>query len=60
MKNVFVACVFAAAAFAAHAADAPRSVLPHTATSFAPQCPEGEIAVAHYIDGKLTWICEPI
>jgi len=60
MKNVLIACAFAAAAFSAQAGDARRPVESRHATSPAPTCPEGQIAVAHYINGKLTWVCEPI
>ncbi|MDR6935682.1 hypothetical protein [Luteibacter sp. 3190] len=59
MKNVFVACAFAAVAFSVQAGDALRNVDAAQATSFAPICPPGEVAVAHYINGKLTWVCEP-
>lgn len=59
MKSLFVALALASTAVSVNAGDARTTAAPPRVSSNAPVCPDGEIAVAHYINGKLTWVCEP-
>lgn len=59
MKSIFIGLALAATALSVNAGDVRSTVVPSHVYSNAPVCPEGQVAVAHFINGRLVWECVP-